>query len=96
MGTVNGPSSSVVGNVVLWDDTTGTTVSDSGETLSLQGLSNVTYQTGGSPSNLIIGQQVTLASGASQNVFIGEIAGATAANSTSTTSYNTAVGYEAM
>ncbi|MDR3450635.1 MAG: hypothetical protein P4M15_12990 [Alphaproteobacteria bacterium] len=96
MAVVNGPGSSVVGNVVLWDDTTGTTVSDSGETLSLQGLSNVTYQTGGSPSNMIIGQHVILHSGATGNVFIGETAGASAGNSTALTCNNTAVGYLTM
>jgi hypothetical protein len=40
MGVVNGPGSSVVGNVVLWNDTTGTTVSDSAKTLSVGGLSD--------------------------------------------------------
>jgi hypothetical protein len=95
MGVVNGPGSSVVGNVVLWNDTTGTTVSDSGKTLSISGLSDANYQT--SPySNLILGQNVALTSGATQNVFIGDNAGATAANSTSTTSYNTAIGYYSL
>ncbi|CAB3802509.1 hypothetical protein LMG28614_05626 [Paraburkholderia ultramafica] len=95
-GTVSGPVSSVVGNVVLWNDTTGTTVSDSGTPLQLNGLADVTYQTGGSPSNLIMGQKVTLASGATQNVFVGELAGATAANSTLNTKNNTAIGYTTM
>ena len=50
----------------------------------------------GGPDNLIIGQKVTLASGSTRNVFVGELAGATAANSRSTTSDNTAVGYNSM
>ena len=62
---------------------------------SLDNLTDVTYQTGG-PDNLIIGQKVTLTAGATQNVFIGELAGATAAHSTSGTIQNTAVGYQAL
>ena len=33
-GTVNGPASTVVGNVVLWNNTTGTTISDAGFSLA--------------------------------------------------------------
>jgi len=61
----------------------------------LDGLSDVRYDTS-SEANLIIGQKVTLFTGAQQNVFIGELAGATAANSTANTSQNTAVGYKSM
>ena len=45
-------------------------------------LTDCTYDTS-SQHDLIIGQKVALATGATNNVFIGEQAGATAANSTS-------------
>jgi hypothetical protein len=64
-------------------------------TTSLNDLTDVLYDTG-SPHNLIVGQKVTLTSGAANNVFIGELAGATAPYSTSATDQNVAVGYKAL
>ena len=64
MGVVNGPGSSVVGNVVLWNDTTGTTVSDSGNTLSINGLSDGLNDS----SNLVLGSKPTFSTGIDNSV----------------------------
>jgi hypothetical protein len=63
--------------------------------LTLDGLSNVRYDTT-TDHNLIVGRKITLAAGAQHNVFVGELAGATAANSTSATIQNVAVGYNSL
>ncbi len=52
----------------------------------------------GTTSNFIMGRAgaAALAAGATTNLFIGELAGATTVNSTATTDVNTAVGYQAL
>lgn len=87
MGVVNGPGSSVVGNVVLWNDTTGTTVSDSGNTLSINGLSDALNDT--TNSNLVLGSKPTFSTGV-DNTIIGD--GATGGG---TRSNNVVIGFNA-
>lgn len=71
----------------------------SGTALALDHLSDVyAIYDAGTTSNMIVGRAsaAALTSGAVQNLFVGELAGATAANSTSATDGNTAVGFRAL
>jgi hypothetical protein len=92
MGVVNGPGSSVVGNVVLWNDTTGTTVSDSGKTLSIGGLSDA--RTDYANTNIFLGQSSGTAG--SQTGTGNTAVGVNALNSYTNSSQHTAVGDHAL
>ncbi|MGH1376096.1 MAG: tail fiber domain-containing protein [Alphaproteobacteria bacterium] len=76
------------------DCTTFSAFSAGGGTSVLNDLTDV-YTDYTTEDNLIIGRTgaAALTTGARNNVFIGELSGATSGNSTATTDYNTSVGY---